>query len=397
MLKKLLFVLWIANLFINSIIFPDIVFGQTANCQIEQSPDKLIQNVAPLRDDIPEDQRWFKFWIKVKDTTATYKVVFREGSIWDLGRLQVERTGLRPNADGVLLGPDGNPPGIKYDPISSLVQPGSHGFYVVKEGVSGRYCDGSYKIEFDLSGGIKNCSIEFDPNDPDETQNITVKGTLDPPGTYGLKIPGRTLPYFRVDASGNIPPQNIGKFNPGQYSLTFQIEQTGGPTGSYMFDTNCQALIDVASQGSKGSAKQIGTPGPGGTRYGAPIRKTCDPNDVSYEPKKCTLSGGKEITGCTGDRDNPGIATAIGCIHTNPNVLVRDILTFAVAIGGGLAFLMMLLGAYQMLTSRGNPETLNAGRERLTGAIVGLLFIIFSILLLQLIGFDILRIPGFGR
>ncbi|MBI2020450.1 hypothetical protein HYS94_03425, partial [Candidatus Daviesbacteria bacterium] len=58
-------------------------------------------------------------------------------------------------------------------------------------------------------------------------------------------------------------------------------------------------------------------------------------------------------------------------------------------------FLMMLLGAFQMLTSAGNPETLAAGRERLTSAVIGLLFVIFSILLLQIIGMNILNIPGF--
>lgn len=91
-----------------------------------------------------------------------------------------------------------------------------------------------------------------------------------------------------------------------------------------------------------------------------------------------------------------GIQTAIGCIHTAPVALVKDLLIFTTAIGGGLAFLMMLLGAFQMLTSAGNPDSLNAGRERLTSAVIGLLFIIFSILLLRIIGFDILKLEGFN-
>ena len=67
-------------------------------------------------------------------------------------------------------------------------------------------------------------------------------------------------------------------------------------------------------------------------------------------------------------------------------------MTFVIGIGGGLAFLMMLLGAFQMLTSAGNPETLQAGKDRLTSAVIGLLFIIFAVLLLQIIGVDILGI-----
>lgn len=112
------------------------------------------------------------------------------------------------------------------------------------------------------------------------------------------------------------------------------------------------------------------------------------------DPKTCSSAGGIP---CTDDPKNPGIVTAIGCIHTNPVVLVKDISTFVVGIGGGLAFLMMLLGAFQMLTSAGNPETLAAGKDRLTSAIIGLLFVIFAVLLMQIIGLDILGLPGFIR
>lgn len=111
---------------------------------------------------------------------------------------------------------------------------------------------------------------------------------------------------------------------------------------------------------------------------------------------KCSTSGGKE---CEDKKDGrgPAMKTAIGCIHTSPVEFVKDFLKFIVAISGGFAFLMMLLGTYQMLTSAGNPDSLNAGRERLTSAIIGLLFVIFAVLLMQIIGVDILKIPGFFK
>lgn len=93
--------------------------------------------------------------------------------------------------------------------------------------------------------------------------------------------------------------------------------------------------------------------------------------------------------------DEGAISTAIGCIHTSPVGFTKDFLRFMLGIGGGLAFLMMLLGAFQMITSAGNPDTLNAARERMTSAVIGLLFIIFAVLLLQIIGVGILNIPGF--
>lgn len=115
------------------------------------------------------------------------------------------------------------------------------------------------------------------------------------------------------------------------------------------------------------------------------------PNATPCTGSDCTKGGGIPC----GDATNPAIATAIGCIHTNPAAFAKDILKFVIGIAGGLAFLLMLLGAFQMITSAGNPETLNAGRDRLTSAVIGLLFIIFAVLLLQIIGLGILNIPGF--
>ncbi len=118
--------------------------------------------------------------------------------------------------------------------------------------------------------------------------------------------------------------------------------------------------------------------------------KKCDDQGV-----ECSKGGGDSCTANPDDGRGPAIATAIGCIHTNPAEFVKDLMKFVIGIGGGLAFLMMLLGAYQMLSSAGNPETLKAGQDRLTSAVTGLLFIIFAVLLLQIIGLDILGIPGF--
>jgi len=66
-------------------------------------------------------------------------------------------------------------------------------------------------------------------------------------------------------------------------------------------------------------------------------------------------------------------------------------------MGGGIALLMIIFGAFQMMTSAGNPEKLNEGKELVSAAVAGLMFIIFSVFLLKLIGQDILAIPGFGK
>jgi hypothetical protein len=88
--------------------------------------------------------------------------------------------------------------------------------------------------------------------------------------------------------------------------------------------------------------------------------------------------------------------TALGCIQTDPTQFIGEILRIGIGIGGGIAFLLILFGGFQVLTSAGNPEHLNAGKELITSAITGLLIIIFSLFILRLIGFKIFAIPGFG-
>lgn len=95
-----------------------------------------------------------------------------------------------------------------------------------------------------------------------------------------------------------------------------------------------------------------------------------------------------------GTKLNPGTWTALGCIPRDANKLIGWILTNAIMMGGGIAFLFMIFGAFQIIISGGDPEKINGGKEVLTSAIAGLLMIIFSVILLKIIGYDILRIPG---
>ncbi len=88
--------------------------------------------------------------------------------------------------------------------------------------------------------------------------------------------------------------------------------------------------------------------------------------------------------------------TAIGCIPTTPSGFIGKFLNLGIGIAGGIAFLLILFSGFQMMTSAGNPEKLNAGKELLTSAISGLILIIFSLFLLRLIGFNILKLPDFG-
>jgi len=90
------------------------------------------------------------------------------------------------------------------------------------------------------------------------------------------------------------------------------------------------------------------------------------------------------------------IYTAVGCISvTGPTDFAGFIIRWSVGVAGGIAFVLIVIAAFLIITSRGDPEKLKAGKELLTSAVGGLLLIIFSIFLLEVIGVRILRLPGF--
>lgn len=103
---------------------------------------------------------------------------------------------------------------------------------------------------------------------------------------------------------------------------------------------------------------------------------------------------------CAGNNSQHGCAsvnTAIGNISTDPVGFVGSIIRLLIGFSGGIAILLIIASGYQLMTSQGNPEKVKEGRERLTSAVVGLLFIIFSVFILQTIGVNLLQLPGFGK
>lgn len=89
--------------------------------------------------------------------------------------------------------------------------------------------------------------------------------------------------------------------------------------------------------------------------------------------------------------------SAIGRLGVDPGTFVSSLLGFLLSISGAIALIMILRSAYQLMIASGNPEQIQEAKERITSAIVGLLFIILSLVMLQVIGVDILKLPGFGN
>ena len=115
-----------------------------------------------------------------------------------------------------------------------------------------------------------------------------------------------------------------------------------------------------------------------------------------YFPLLGTANATSELQKCTQCIvQTGGFYTAIGCIPLDVGSFISNyVLGTGIGIAGGIAFLCILYSAFRMQTSMGNAEALKKAQENLTACITGLIVIIFSVLILKIIGVDILRIPG---
>lgn len=219
------------------------------------------------------------------------------------------------------------------------------------------------------AGTYKVC---FNANEDDRGTELSNSYTVDNSGTgQQLTIsPFTSTTYDKALLS--LVPSKVGS------DCTIPKFEKGTSADQHL----CYQTINIIPPGEKTPVPP--SPLPSATFYSFPV--------FISTPAK---AGGEQLSGCTDNTSNPGIATAVGCIHTSLAGFTADFMKFVVGASGGFAFLMMILGAFQMLTSSGNPETLSAGRERLTSAIIGLLIVIFAVLLLQIIGVGFLNLPSF--
>lgn len=90
------------------------------------------------------------------------------------------------------------------------------------------------------------------------------------------------------------------------------------------------------------------------------------------------------------------VGTGIGCIPVEPPKLVTKLFGIALGIAGGFAFLLLISGALKIIGSHGDPKALDEGKTVITASIFGLIFIVFAVLILRIVGVNILNLPGFG-
>lgn len=87
-------------------------------------------------------------------------------------------------------------------------------------------------------------------------------------------------------------------------------------------------------------------------------------------------------------------------LNTNQNLneIVAWFYYFIVAIAGIAAFFALIVGGFEWMTSAGNPSKVSSAKERMSSAMLGLVIILASYLILQVINPELttLNLPDLG-
>lgn len=90
-----------------------------------------------------------------------------------------------------------------------------------------------------------------------------------------------------------------------------------------------------------------------------------------------------------------GLWTAIGCIPTSKEGIVTSLVRVGLGVSGGVIVLLVLAAAFMLATSAGDAKKVAEAQEMITSAVIGLLFVIFSVMIFRFIFTSILKLPGF--
>src|SRR3989344_1233884 len=91
------------------------------------------------------------------------------------------------------------------------------------------------------------------------------------------------------------------------------------------------------------------------------------------------------------------ITTDFACLAKDPIQFTGALYTIGLGLVGGVGVLFMIIGAYLILTSGGDPSKVTKGKEFITYSVIGILLALFGYAFYQIIAVDVLELPGFSR
>lgn len=309
-------------------------------------------------------------------------------------------TGVFPKPDTLTKGIDGWAEG-SYKVVvvkeSALGPAGAFGpgtLFFNKDNIS---CEGVIKV---VEAANQNCTLTVKNQQIDPDTDVLLRVDNIQPGTYAIHINDKQIFENEIGPTKN--QFNLGRFDKGSYLVG--VKNICGPAnvncaGAPPHNQCTPIAFGVVARGEQGGGVlDLNQP--------QNVNQVKQTKQCVDHPEKCSSAAGISCDPQNPDIDpvtkvprnqGSGIWTSIGCVPTEPKALIAGLLRIAAGAGGGIAFLLMIFGAFQMITSAGNPEGVKKGSEQLTSAVIGLLFVVFSVMLLQVIGVDILQIPGFGK
>lgn len=90
------------------------------------------------------------------------------------------------------------------------------------------------------------------------------------------------------------------------------------------------------------------------------------------------------------------VATDLGCFPNDPVGFIQKFYGVGLSLIGMVGLLFLIYGGYYVLTSGGNPEKLQKGKEYIMYSIIGIMLAVLGFVFIEFIAGGILRIPGFG-
>lgn len=90
------------------------------------------------------------------------------------------------------------------------------------------------------------------------------------------------------------------------------------------------------------------------------------------------------------------VSTDLGCFPNDPIKFVQKFYGIGLGFVASVSLIALILGGYDIMTSRGDLRRLNIGKSYIFYVITGLLLAIFGYVIIRVIVVDILRIPGFA-
>lgn len=240
-----------------------------------------------------------------------------------------------------------------------------------------RICQGDFEVPDGGQGGNTRTdigTITFTPQNPTRTQQVTVRVE---------KLPADAI-YFisfaKKDDATQIVMQCLQSSNK---EFTTRV----GPFLDGIWEVN---VLKNSNQTTpitctRGSGETVAK---GQITISSPL--DISPTPIPSFTPPCAPEKYDKLKGCL------EINTGLGIwLPTQPLDFIRALYSLLLSISGAIAVVLFIMAGYKYMTSQGEPEKIKEAQGEITSAIIGLLFLIFSMVILQVIGVDILRIPFF--